>query len=149
MVYRLTAGSVDFFPRLGTRVAITSVDSDETPALLSSTQIAAVGGLDIIVGGVDWDFRAGADFGWVLQYSERPETTGSSGQGPTAAGRAGGTYWLTEQFGLGVDLDFTADFLGFDGAASRFLPESEQGRLVDAQLTVLDFRATAGIRLRL
>ena len=149
LIWRFMVGRADIVPKLGARISMSIVESQAETYLPSATSVAPIVGLDFAWVGQGWDLRLGADAGWVLRYSERPDDTGDDGQGPTVGGRAGLTVWVTESLGIGLDTLFTADLLTFEGEPSRDVPPSEQAQLVDASLTIMDWRATGGVRLRL
>ncbi len=150
LVYRWRTPRLDIIPKVGARIGVTAVDRQEGFGdIPAATSIAAVGGCDLLVRGQGWDIRAGGDFGWTLSYDERPRTTGQNGAGPAFAARAGATVWLNDQIGIGIDAIFSGEFLNFEGQPTRFVPEDEVAGLTDAQVTILDFRATGGARLRI
>ena len=149
VLYRLQWGRVDIMPRAGVRVNVSSVDDQEFPILVSATAVAPTVGVGLLWQGESWDARAGADVGWTVFYEERPRTTGDGGQGPGVLLRGGLTFWLTEELGVGLDTVLSIDVLSFDGGLTRTVPNAEEPGLRDANLTIIDWRATASARLRL
>lgn len=156
-VYRIRTTRLDIIPKLGLRIGVASVEDPEAEAdgapapdsvIVGALALAPLVGLDLIVRGQIWDLRIGAAGAYVLSYEEHGGRTGDGGQGPSLSGSLGLTVWVTEEVGLMVDGRFTADLLSFDGEPTRALPTAEEGRLTDAQLTVLDVVATGGARLR-
>ncbi len=149
LIYRLRWGRVDIMPRAGVRLNVSSVDDQEFPILVSATAVTPTLGIGLLWQGDGWDARAAADVGWTAVYEERPRTTGERGQGPGLLFRSGLTFWLTEELGVGLDTALSVDVLSFDGALTRTVPNAEEPDLSDANLTIIDWRATASARIRL
>ena len=142
--------SIRLIPSAGIRLALSSAAAEINDVVLSSTSLAAIGGLtfrwplnDVL------ELDIGVDGGYVFSYSESPTTTGNDGAGFVVGGDLSAQIWLTDTIGILVDNRFVFESVSFKGAPTRAVQESEQAGLTDATVSTRDLFTSVGVIFRL
>ena len=137
-------------PQLGLRWALTRVADVPDGLVLSSTALAPILGAQAIWGRQEGlQGLAGIDVGYAVLFDETPAQTGESPGGLMLGVDLGGRYWLDPMWAVSIDGRFTFDRIGFSGAPTRTVVNTEAADFRDASLSVIDAMIQVGAILAL
>jgi hypothetical protein len=136
-------------PAAGLKLGRVGVDRHPGDVILSSTEVAPVGGLTLRMPINEvLEIGVGVDAGPIVSFKESPSGSGSKTKsGLTIGGDLDARIWLSSAIGIAFDTRFDYDRVSFEGAASRLPPANEP--LESVSTVTKDLRTSIGIAFRL